>query len=308
MGINNRALTNFSDFATFSKVRWHEAGLWRAPNEPINWNDIMKNSLNASRLFFFAIFLQVICGNTMLNSNESKKTASMLIDIQTNRHSDEILSQILPIVRCSFQATKCENLLMTKLRDVNTSMPEFRKISDQLAGLLAVKVIENLPIAPLEINTPLTQYTGITIASNINLVSVMRSGDALLDTFTSFFPQAPINKILVQRDETTAEPHFKYMKLSPTLGPDSIVIITEPMLATGGTLCMVVSLLKERGVPEENFIIACICTAPEGLLVLNKKFPKINVVMIVMDEKLNERKYIVPGIGDFGDRYFGTVN
>jgi len=235
------------------------------------------------------------------------EVSTMLENIQNNRNNEKVLSQLLPIVRCSFKSSKCENLLMTKLRDVNTSMNEFRKTADMLAGLLAVKVIENLPVTTLEIETPVTHCNGLTLACNVNLVSVMRSGDALLEAFTSYFPDAPINKVLVQRDELTAEPHFKYMKLSPNLGSDSIVVVTEPMLATGGTLGMVIDLLKGCGVLEEKIIIACICTAPEGLLALNQKFPKINVVMITMDEKLNERKYIVPGIGDFGDRYFGTV-
>ena len=96
------------------------------------------------------------------------------------------------------------------------------------------------------------------------------------------------------------------MKLSPTIGRDHPVVITEPMIATGGTLGMVISLLKEQGVKEENIIIASICTAAEGLLQLSTQFPNINFVISALDERLNEKKYIVPGLGDFGDRYFGT--
>lgn len=265
------------------------------------------NKKTISSLFFFATLILTSL-SVPSNANSSTESSPMLENIRLNRGNDEILSTVLPIVRGSFQSSKCENLLMTKLRDVNTSMQEFRKTADILAGLLAAKVMEYLPVQPLEIETPITHYTGLALASDVNLVSVMRSGDALLEAFRSYFPLAPINKILVQRNEETAEPDFKYMKLSSGLGPKSVVIITEPMLATGGTLKMVLRLLKERGVKEENIYIACICTAPEGLLTLSQKFPKVNVVMITMDEQLNERKYIVPGIGDFGDRYFGTVH
>jgi uracil phosphoribosyltransferase len=96
------------------------------------------------------------------------------------------------------------------------------------------------------------------------------------------------------------------MKISPELASGRPVVITEPMIATGGSLDLVISVLKDKGVDEGNIIIASVCVAPEGLLYLNDKFPKIKVVMTALDEKLNEKKYIVPGLGDFGDRFFGT--
>lgn len=96
------------------------------------------------------------------------------------------------------------------------------------------------------------------------------------------------------------------MKVATTVASGNYVIITEPMVATGGTLEMVIALLKEKGVQEEKIIIACICASPEGLVYLYERFPSIQVVLTVLDEKLNEKKYIVPGLGDFGDRYFGT--
>jgi uracil phosphoribosyltransferase len=120
------------------------------------------------------------------------------------------------------------------------------------------------------------------------------------------FPNSHVSKFLVQRDERTAEAHFKYMKISPELTSGNPVVITEPMIATGGSLEMVISILKDKGVKEENIIFASICVAPEGLIHLNNKFPKIKVVMTSFDEKLNEKKHIVPGLGDFGDRFFGT--
>lgn len=230
----------------------------------------------------------------------------MLETIRSNKNNSLALADLLPIVKCSFIPTQYEQILMTSLRNKQTSMMTFREISKMIAGLLVSKVIEILPVAPLEIETPLTKYRGITFANPVDFVSVMRSGDAILETFLDHFPKATVSKILIQRNELTAEPVFKYMKLSPSLNENSHVVITEPMIATGGTLCVVVDLLKGKGVKEENIIIASICAVPEGLLVLKEKFPNINVVMTVMDDYLNEEKFIVPGIGDFGDRYFGT--
>lgn len=231
----------------------------------------------------------------------------MLEEIRSNRTNPKALATLLPIVKCSFIPTKYEQILMASLRDKHTSMIAFREISKKLASLLVFKVIEILPTVPLEVETPIAKCRGITYAVPVDFVSVMRAGDAILESFIDHFPRATISKILVQRNEATAEPIFKYMKLSPSLNAESHVLITEPMIATGGTLGVVINLLKEKGVQEKNIVVASICTAPEGLLVLNEKFPDINVVLTVMDDYLDENKYIVPGLGDFGDRYFGTA-
>lgn len=226
--------------------------------------------------------------------------------IQQNRENEKVLSELLPIVHCSFRPSKYEQILMSQLRDSHTSTMQFRLVSEKISELLVNKVIECLPSKSIEIDTPVTKCQGEVLAGIVELVSVMRSGDALLDTFIRHFPGSNVSKFLVQRDEKTAEAHFKYMKISPDLASGNYIVITEPMIATGGSLEMVISILKEKGVKEENIIIASVCVAPEGLIHLNNKFPKIKVVMTTLDEKLNEKKYIVPGLGDFGDRFFGT--
>lgn len=212
-----------------------------------------------------------------------------------------------PIIKCFSMPSQYELILMTKLRDKTTSVKEFRITTKKIAALLINKVIECLPTKSIEIDTPeIGGFKGLTFASNVELVSCMRSGDALSHPFTSHFPKAPISKILIQRDEETAEPHFHYIKLSPSVASGNPVIIMEPMIATGGTLNMAISLLKEAGVQEEQIIIATLCSSPEGLSLLNANYPLIRIVTIVIDQKLNERKFIVPGMGDFGDRFFGT--
>lgn len=238
--------------------------------------------------------------------NETKKNAELLQKIQQNLDKPEVLSHLLPIVRCSLKPTQYEQILATQLRKKETSIIQFREASEKMGGILVNKVVECLPTNAIQIQTPVTQCLGTVFASNIELVSVMRSGDALLDTFMKHFPQANVSKILVQRDEETAEPLFKYMKVSPSIASGNPVVITEPMIATGGTLVTVIQKLIDRGVKEENIIIASVCTAPEGLVRLGAAFPKINVVLTMLDHKLNDQKFIVPGLGDYGDRFFGT--
>lgn len=226
--------------------------------------------------------------------------------ILLNRQNEAMLKDLLPIVHCSFIPSKYEQVLMTQLRDRNSCTSQFRDASEKIAEILVNKVVECLPYKTVEIQTPVAACQGVMLMNRIELVSVMRSGDALLDVFMKHFPDANVSKFLIQRDELTAEAHFKYMKISPELASGNPVVITEPMIATGGSLEMTISILKEKGILEENIIIASVCAAPEGLIYLNEKFPKIKVVMTALDLRLNERKFIVPGLGDFGDRFFGT--
>lgn len=206
------------------------------------------------------------------------------------------------------RTAKYEEILMSQLRDRTISIDEVRKLANRLGELLVSKVVEGLPTKVVSVETPVATTLGLALDTPIEIVSVMRSGDALLDTFLRHFPDAHLSKVLIQRDETTAEPKFQYKKLSPTIASGAYVIISEPMIATGGTLGMAIDLLKEVGVQEGKIIIAAVCAAPEGLSYLHNRFPDLKVAVIAIDEKLNEKKYIVPGLGDFGDRYFGTMH
>jgi uracil phosphoribosyltransferase len=224
----------------------------------------------------------------------------------SNSYAQTSEANHFPIVKCSTTPSVYEQILMTQLRDKNSTQEQFRNAAHKLIEILVSKVVGCLPTAAIEIETPVNTCKGLVLNCPLQLVSVMRSGCIPLNRFSMHFPHAAINKILIQRNEETAMPEFKYMKLSPTLSQAGKVIITEPMIATGGTLSMVIDLLKEHGIEEKNIIIAAICAAPEGLIRLEELYPEISVVLIVIDDKLNTKKYISPGIGDFGDRYFGT--
>ncbi len=259
-----------------------------------------------------SVFLSVLTAASLSVYGEEPKEIEQnweqLEKIQMMRDDEILLSQMLPIVHCSFYPSKYEEILLSQLRNSESSTKQFRTVSEKIGDLLVNKVIDCLPTKIIEIETPVTKCMGTVLSSKVEFVSIMRSGDAMLETFLKHFPEANVSKFLIQRDEKTAKPQFKYMKISPDLGSGNSVVITEPMIATGGTLEMVISMLKARGVKEENIIVASICAAPEGLILLNDKFPKIKVVITALDQKLNERKFIVPGLGDFGDRYFGTAD
>jgi uracil phosphoribosyltransferase len=224
----------------------------------------------------------------------------------SNQQNSPPLSRRFPNVSCSLLSTKYERLLMTKLRDEKTSTETFRASSRCICEALVMKVVECLGTRPCEIKTPVAPCMGEVLSKPIEFVTILRSGDALLETFMSHFPEAPISKILIQRNEQTAEPIFIYKKITPSISSGATVVILDPMVATGGSIKTAIALLKRQGVAEENILIACVVAAPEGLTELYNSYPKVRLVMNVLDEKLNERKYIVPGLGDFGDRYFGT--
>jgi uracil phosphoribosyltransferase len=231
-----------------------------------------------------------------------------LQQVRMYRNDHKKLSELLPSVACTFKQTKYEKLLLTQLRSKETSLNDFRSASKKLSHLLAQKVIECLPTTTVQIATPLVTCPGEILEIDIALVSILRSGDALLEPFLMHFPNATVSKILVQRDEETAQPHFKYMKLASDIEKSGKVIILEPMIATGGTLEMVISILIEKQVRQEDIIIASFFAAPEGIIHLQSRFNGIKIIIMAYDERLNENKYIVPGLGDFGDRLFGTTS
>jgi uracil phosphoribosyltransferase len=143
-------------------------------------------------------------------------------------------------------------------------------------------------------------------ASPIVIVSIIRAGDSLLDVMMELIPESAVGKILIQRDEETAEPKLFYSKLPPSLVNKTILLV-DPMLATGGSAVVAIQILLEKpGVEQKNIFFLNVVSCPEGLKKLQDAFPEITIVTGCIDGGLNEKSYIVPGLGDFGDRYFST--
>lgn len=193
--------------------------------------------------------------------------------------------------------------LLTVLRDKTTSTVLFRKTADQLALILAAEAASFLPLTQKSVDTPFGVFSGKQLVSEILLVPILRAGIALLPPFLQLFPEAYIATIGASRDEKTAESHIYYANL-PKMGKDRIALILDPMLATGGTACNATRLLLEQGASEENIFILGIISAAPGRELVAKTFPKTKIHYMAEDPILNEAKYIVPGLGDFGDRYF----
>eukprot|EP00301_Raphidiophrys_heterophryoidea_P012497 c19070_g1_i1.p1 GENE.c19070_g1_i1~~c19070_g1_i1.p1 ORF type:complete len:236 (+),score=48.64 c19070_g1_i1:57-710(+) len=199
--------------------------------------------------------------------------------------------------------------LLSVIRNKNTSCPEFRRYADRLHRLLAEEALTYLPCQAVVLESPCGEYEGVQgpPVEKICVVSILRSGDSLCSAFETLLPGVSVGKVLIQRDETTALPKFFFAKLPHDIASRQVILV-DPMLATGGSCVCAVECLKEKGVLEENILFVNVVSCPEGLEVLARDCPKMQILTATVDKRLNEHKYIVPGCGDYGDRYFNTVH
>jgi uracil phosphoribosyltransferase len=193
---------------------------------------------------------------------------------------------------------------LTLLRDKNTSSKDFRELVREIAMLMAYEVTRNLPLKDVEIETPISKMIGKTLAGeDIAIVPVLRAGLGMVDGMIDLVPNAKIGHIGLYRNEETLQPVEYYCKLPKDI-ENRIVIITEPMLSTGGSMIDAINLLKRHGAKKIKSIhLVC---SPEGLEVVSKAHPDVEIYTASIDEKYNDVGYIVPGLGDAGDRLFGT--
>ncbi len=192
---------------------------------------------------------------------------------------------------------------LTIMRDKRTEHEQFRQLLNQITGLMAYDVCRNLPVRDLDVETPITRTSGSELASTTTIVPILRAGLAMMDGLLALFPEAHIGHVGIYRDEETARPVTYYAKFPPNIA-DGPVILVDPMLATGGSAAHAVALLKERGCSDIRLV--CLVAAPEGIAALHAAHPDLPIHVAAVDERLNERFYIVPGLGDAGDRIFGT--
>lgn len=197
--------------------------------------------------------------------------------------------------------------LYTLIRDSNTKRDDFIFYSDRIIRILVERALELLPTKSKKIMTPTNaKFAGQEFIGKICAVSIIRSGEAMEKAVREVCKKIRIGKILIQRDEKTAKPIVFYSKLPKDIAK-RYVLLLDPMLATGGTVCKAIEILKKNKVKEEKIIFINLISCPEGINKVTKNFPKIKIVTGVIDKKLNSKFYIVPGLGDFGDRYFGTI-
>jgi uracil phosphoribosyltransferase len=193
--------------------------------------------------------------------------------------------------------------LLSVLRSKDTEPPEFRQTTERLGYLLIAEALSDMSTVDVEINTPLEMTTGQQLRRPVVAVAVLRAGLGLLESVLTLVPDAAIGFAGVQRNEETAEP-IEYYNKFPELS-SARVLILEPMLATGGSLSWAIDKVKENG--AKDITAVCVVTAPEGLSVIEHNHPDVRIVAAALDRELNPSFYIAPGLGDMGDRLFGTL-
>lgn len=197
--------------------------------------------------------------------------------------------------------------MMTIIRNKETPKEEFVFYADRIIRLLIEKSLNELPFQPTSVITNTGEtYFGARFSQKICGVSIVRAGESMEAGLRSVCRGCRIGKILIQRDETTAEPHLYYTKLPQDIH-DRFVLLLDPMLATGGSANKAIEVLLSKGVKDDKIIFVNLIACPEGVKALQTKYPSVKIVTAALDEKLNENYFIIPGIGDFGDRYFGTT-
>ena len=193
---------------------------------------------------------------------------------------------------------------ISRLRDINTGTGEFRKLVEEIGILMAYEALRDLPTKDVEVTTPIeTCMTPVISGRKLAVVPVLRAGLGMVNSILTLVPSAKVGHIGLYRDPVTHEPHEYYCKLPDPID-ERIVLVVDPMLATGGSACAAVDFIKQKGGKAIKFM--CIIAAPAGLERLHKEHPDIQIYVGHLDRELNENAYICPGLGDAGDRIFGT--
>lgn len=193
---------------------------------------------------------------------------------------------------------------VTLIRDKNTSSKDFRELLQEITLLMGYEITRDLPLEDVEVETPITKTIGKRLAGKkMGIVPVLRAGLGMVEALLDLIPSARVGHIGLYRDPQTLKPVEYYCKLPSDIG-ERFFIVTDPMLATGGSASAAITLLKERG--AKTIKLMCLVAATQGVEVVQKEHPDVDIYVAVLDDHLNEKGYIVPGLGDAGDRIFGT--
>ena len=192
---------------------------------------------------------------------------------------------------------------LTLLRRKETGTKDFRETLEEIAGLMAYEITRDLPLRDITIETPLGKCDTQELARDVVIIPVLRAGLGMVDGISNLIPTARVGHIGMYRDHETLLPITYYSKFPGNL-PEAVVMVLDPMLATGGSSTAAIQILKDHG--AKTIKLVCVVGAPEGIQRIRKDHPDVQIYIAGLDEKLNENGYIVPGLGDAGDRLFGT--
>lgn len=193
---------------------------------------------------------------------------------------------------------------LTYIRDINTGTKEFRELVDEVATLMAYEITRDLPLTEKEIETPIGKGKSDVLAGKkLGIVPILRAGLGMVEGILNLIPAAKVGHVGLYRDPETLEPVEYYVKLPKDVSERDLILV-DPMLATGGSAIEAVNSLKKRGAKSIRFM--CLIAAPEGVKAMTDAHPDVDIYIAALDEKLDEDGYIVPGLGDAGDRLYGT--
>ena len=193
---------------------------------------------------------------------------------------------------------------LSLMRDQETGPKEFRELLNEISMLMAYEVTRDLPLKTIEIETPICRaQTQVIAGKKLAIVPILRAGLGMVDGMVTMMPNVKVGHIGLFRDPQTLEPVKYYFKMPPDIAERDVIIV-DPMLATGGSASAAVKFMKEVGC--KHIKLMCIIGAPEGVAVMQKEHPDVDIYVAALDDHLNEHGYIVPGLGDAGDRIFGT--
>ena len=192
---------------------------------------------------------------------------------------------------------------LAQMRKVETGTKDFRQNLDEIAGLMAYEICRDLPTRPVTIQTPICECQTEELSKEIVLIPILRAGLGLVNGITDLIPTAKVGFIGLYRDEETLQPHEYFAKFPNTM-PDAVNMVLDPMLATGGSAVAAIDMIKTRG--AKTIKLGWLVGAPEGVKAVEEAHPDVDIYLAALDDHLNEKGYIVPGLGDAGDRIFGT--
>ncbi|CAG9620131.1 uracil phosphoribosyltransferase [Sutcliffiella rhizosphaerae] len=193
---------------------------------------------------------------------------------------------------------------LTYIRDKHTGTKEFRELVDEVASLMAFEITRDLPLEEVDVETPVSiSKSNVLAGKKLGIVPILRAGLGMVEGMLKLIPAAKVGHVGLYRDPETLQPVEYYVKL-PSDVEERDFIVVDPMLATGGSAIEAINSLKKRGAKNIKFM--CLIAAPEGVEVFQKAHPDVDIYIAALDEKLNEKGYIVPGLGDAGDRLYGT--
>jgi len=192
---------------------------------------------------------------------------------------------------------------ITILRDKNTLEAQFRMSVNRISLILASEISHSFELKLIKVETPLEVTNGFLLSNEVVLIPILRAGLSMVNSFLDLIPEAKVGHIGIQRDESTLEPKDYYFK-TPSNINNSVVVILDPMLATGGSAASAINFIKQKG--AKNIILACLVASPKGVEKLENEHPDVKIFTAALDRELNENGYILPGLGDAGDRTFGT--